>query len=126
MIEIGFTFTNASSTLGSVSGSTNALDRNVSGKMNMKPAFITALGERRSSPSVVNSQLTPNENTTVSPSAAITPSAPPSGRNPRMRPSVDDHGAGDDVAHGVAEQRADERRRAARSAACGTGPRRPS
>ena len=32
----------------------------------MKPAFITALGERRSSPSVVNSQLTPNANTTVS------------------------------------------------------------
>ena len=66
MIQIGFTFTNASSTLGSVSGSTNALDRNVSGKMNMKPAFITALGERSSRPSVVNTQLTPNANTTVS------------------------------------------------------------
>ena len=77
MIEIGFTFTNASSTAGSVSGSHEALDRNVSGKMPMKPAFITALGERRSRPSVVNSQLTPNANTTVSPSAAITPARRP-------------------------------------------------
>ena len=65
-IEIGFTFTNASSTLGSVSGSTNTFDRNVSGKMPMKPAFITALGERSSRPSVVNTQLSPNENAIVS------------------------------------------------------------
>ena len=41
---IGFTLTNASSALGSVSGSTNTFDRNVSGKIAMKPAFITALG----------------------------------------------------------------------------------
>ena len=43
-IEIGLTLTNASSAPGSVSGSTKTLLRNVSGKIAMKPAFMTAFG----------------------------------------------------------------------------------
>ena len=59
-IEIGFTFTNASSRPGSVSGSTKTLLRKVSGKIPMKPAFMTAFGERISSPSVVKTQESAN------------------------------------------------------------------
>src|SRR5215211_7277242 len=64
--ETGLTFTNASSALGSVSGSTNTLLRNVTGKIPMKPAFITAFGDRSSSPSVVNTHDSPNANTITS------------------------------------------------------------
>ena len=86
-IEIGLTSTNASSAAGSVSGSTNTLLRNVSGKIPMKPAFITAFGDRSNSPSVVNTHDRPKANTTTSASAASTPGAPPSGRKPSARPS---------------------------------------
>ncbi len=52
----------------------------MSGKIAMKPAFITALGERISRPSVVNTQESAKANSTVIPSAASTPGTPPSGR----------------------------------------------
>ena len=48
--------------------------------MPMKPAFMTALGERISSPSVVNTQERPNANTTTSASAASAPGTPAPGR----------------------------------------------
>ena len=48
--------------------------------MLMKPAFMTALGERISSPSVVNTHERPNAKTTTSASAATTPGTPASGR----------------------------------------------
>ena len=46
----------------------------------MKPAFITALGERSSSPSVVKTHDRPKEKTTTSASAATTPPTPAPGR----------------------------------------------
>ena len=46
----------------------------------MKPAFITALGVRSSSPSVVNTHDSPNANTSTSAIAATTPGSPASGR----------------------------------------------
>jgi hypothetical protein len=79
-IEIGLTLTNASSALGSVSGSTKTLLRNVSGKIPMKPAFITALGVRSSSPSVVKTHDRPKAKTITSASAATTPGTPAPGR----------------------------------------------
>jgi len=86
--EIGFAFTNASSPAGSVSGSTYTLLRKVSGKMLMKPAFMTAFGERISMPIVVNTQDRPNAKTTTRPIAASTPLTPASGRKPRISPST--------------------------------------
>ncbi len=77
--EIGLTLTNASSGPGRVEGSTNALLRNVRGKIAMKPAFITALGERISRPRVVNTHDSPNENTTTSASPASRPGRPAGG-----------------------------------------------
>ena len=78
----------------------------------MKPAFITAFGVRSSSPSVVKTHERPNAKTSTSASAATHARArPPSGRKPRIRPSDDDHRAGEEVADAVAEQRADQRRR---------------
>jgi hypothetical protein len=71
-----------------VAGSTKTLDRNVSGKMPMKPAFITAFGERISRPSTENTHDSPNEKTTTSASAATAPPNPPSGRYPRPRPTT--------------------------------------
>ena len=53
----------------------------------MNPAFITAFGERSSSPSVENTHDSPNENATTSASAATTPTTPAPGRNPRATPS---------------------------------------
>ena len=54
----------------------------------MKPAFMTALGDRISSPSVVNTHARPNENATTSSIAATTPGTPPSGRKPSTTPST--------------------------------------
>ena len=71
-----------------MSGSTKTFERNVSGKIAMKPAFITALGERMTSPSVVKTHERPNANTTTSASAATTPPTPASGSKPRIRPST--------------------------------------
>ena len=48
-------------------------DRNVSGKMPMKPAFMTAFGERSSSPSVVNTHDRPNAKTTPARAPRRTP-----------------------------------------------------
>jgi hypothetical protein len=79
-IEMGFTSTNARSRDGSVDGSTKTLDRNVSGKIPMKPAFITAFGVRSSRPKVVNSHDRPKEKTTTRASAATTPTTPAPGR----------------------------------------------
>ena len=78
--ETGLTSTNPRSTDGSVAGSTNTLDRNVSGKMPMKPAFMTAFGDRSTSPSVVNTHESPNAKMTTSARAAATPTIPASGR----------------------------------------------
>ena len=110
-IEIGLTFTNASSPLGSVSGSTNTLDRNVSGKIPMKPAFMTAFGVRSSSPSVVNTHEQPEgehdrerHRRDHARHAGVGPVAEDHAEH-------DDHRPGHEVAHGVAEQRADQRRR---------------
>ena len=124
-IEIGLTLTNASSALGSVSGSTNTLLRKVSGKIAMNPAFMTALGERSSSPSVVNTHDRPKANTIVRASAATTPGHARVGTEAEDDAEHDDHGAGDQVADAVAEQGADAAARAARSAASGSGRRRP-
>ena len=85
-IEIGLTSTKACSQLGSVSGSTNTFDRNVSGNRPVKPAFMTAFGERISRPSVVKTQERPKAKTITSASAATIPSRPSSGRKPRIRP----------------------------------------
>ena len=54
----------------------------------MKPAFMTALGERSSRPIVVNTHERPKANTITSASAATTPPTPASGRNPRITPST--------------------------------------
>ena len=54
----------------------------------MKPPFSTALGERISRPTVVKTQARPNENTSTRAIAAITPGAPPSGRNPSASPTA--------------------------------------
>ena len=54
----------------------------------MKPAFMTAFGERSSRPSVVNTQDRPNANTITSASAATTPPTPAPGRKPRITPST--------------------------------------
>ena len=76
----------------------------------MKPAFMTAFGERISRPSVVKTQESPKAKTITSASAATT-------RGRLVGPEAedqaedDDHGAGDEVADAVAEQRADQRRR---------------
>ena len=56
--------------------------------MLMKPAFMTAFGERISRPMVVNTQERPNANTTTNASAASTPPTPASGRKPSARPST--------------------------------------
>ncbi len=54
----------------------------------MKPAFITAFGERSSRPSTENAHDRPNANSTTSPSAAAAPATPPSGRKPRTTPTT--------------------------------------
>ena len=46
----------------------------------MKPAFMTALGERSSSPSVVKTHERPKANTITSAIAASTPGTPAPGR----------------------------------------------
>jgi hypothetical protein len=46
----------------------------------MKPAFMTALGARISSPRVVKIQESPKANSTTIPSAATTPGTPFDGR----------------------------------------------
>jgi hypothetical protein len=79
-IEMGLTSTNASSAAGSVSGSTKTLLRKVSGKIAMKPAFMTALGDRIRRPSVVKAHERPKANTVTSASAATTPPTPAPGR----------------------------------------------
>ncbi len=79
-IETGLMFTKASSPAGNVSGSTKTLERKVSGKMLMKPAFMTALGERSRRPMVVKTQDSAKAKTTTSASAAATPPMPASGR----------------------------------------------
>ena len=84
--EIGFASTNASSPLGSVSGSTNVFERKVMGNSAMKPPFMTAFGERSSRPIVMNTHASPNEKTTTSPIAATVPGTE-SGRNPRITPT---------------------------------------
>jgi hypothetical protein len=86
--ETGLTSTNASSPLGSVSGSTKMLLRKVSGNSAMKPPFITALGARSSSPTVVKTHASPNANATTSSIAASTPPTPPSGRKPSAKPTT--------------------------------------
>ena len=75
-IETGLTSTNASSAAGRVSGSTKTFERNVIGKMPMKPAFMTAFGERSSSPSVVKTHERPKAKTITSAIAARTPPSP--------------------------------------------------
>ena len=76
----------------------------------MKPAFIVAFGERITSPSAVNTHDRPNANRITSADrseharhAAV---RPVSDREPQQ----DDHGAGHEVAHAVAEQRPEQRR----------------
>ena len=76
----------------------------------MKPAFMTALGVRSSRPSVVKTQHSPKANTSISAIAATTPGTPAVGPVAEDHAEHDDHGPRDDVAHRVAEQRADERR----------------
>src|SRR4051812_28674885 len=78
-VEIGLTLTKASSGPGSVVGSTNTLDRKVSGKIAMNPLFITALGLRSSRPSTEKTQDRPNEKSTTRASAATTPATPAPG-----------------------------------------------
>ena len=107
---IGLTLTNASSALGSVSGSTNTLDRNVSGKIAMKPAFMTAFGERRSSPSVVKTQREAEREHDRERQRGEHACDAGAGPEAEDQPEHDDHRARHEVADGVAEQRADERR----------------
>lgn len=85
--ETGLTSTNARSGPGSVAGSTNTLDRNVRANMNRKPAFMTAFGERSTSPSAENTHDRPKANSTTRPSADAAPVTPASGRNPSATPS---------------------------------------
>ena len=56
----------------------------------MKPAFMTALGVRISSPSVVKTHDSPNANTTTSAIAASTPGTP------AVRPEAEDQAEHDD------------------------------
>ena len=77
----------------------------------MKPAFITALGERRISPSVVNTHESANENTITSASANIDAVDAAVRVEAEDDAEHDDHRPGDEVADAVAQQRADQRRR---------------
>ncbi len=53
----------------------------------MKPAFMTALGERSRRPRVVNTHDRPKAKVTTRASAASAPPTPASGRNPRATPT---------------------------------------
>ncbi len=53
----------------------------------MKPAFITALVARSSSPTVVNTHERPKAKTTTSNMAAATPGRPACGRKPSATPT---------------------------------------
>src|SRR5918997_6231746 len=57
--EIGLISTNVSSQPGSVSGSTNTLLRNTSGKSAIEPALETAFGARINRPTAANPQDRP-------------------------------------------------------------------
>ena len=77
----------------------------------MKPVFITALGERITSPIVVKTQDRPNAKTMTSSIAASTPATPAAGSEAQDEAESDDDRRGDREAHAVADHGADERRR---------------
>ena len=54
----------------------------------MKPVFMTALGARMSSPTIVKIHDRPNANSTTSRIARITPLGPPAASKPMMKPST--------------------------------------
>lgn len=78
--EIGLRWTTVSSGAGRVSGSTKPLLTKTSGNSAMKPVFMTALGARINSPTVVKTHDRPRANATTTSAASTTPSAPASGR----------------------------------------------
>lgn len=73
----GFTATNACSADGMVAGSTKLLLAKVSGVRIIMLTPITALGDRISSPRIVNAQPMPNAKTNRSATAATSPTAHP-------------------------------------------------
>ncbi|CPU65392.1 Uncharacterised protein [Mycobacteroides abscessus] len=84
----GLTSTKRCSTTGIVDGSTKMFDANVSGMSTSIDVPMTALGERSTSPSAVNTQLSANANTSSSTIPRTTPTTPPGGRKPSTRPSA--------------------------------------
>ena len=93
------------------SGSTKTLLRNVSGKITIMLTPITDFSVRSIRPNIVQIHEKANENTSSSATPASTPG------DAAVRPVADDdaddehHGRGQEVAHDVAEQIADHRRR---------------
>src|SRR5918996_5899821 len=74
---IGLASVNRRSQSGMVSGSTKMLLRNVTGNRITKPMLMTALGERRISPSVVQAQDNAEAKSSTRAIAATTPAGPP-------------------------------------------------
>ncbi len=70
-----------------VSGSTNTLLRNVSGKSTIMLTPMTDFSLRSSRPNIVQTQENANENATSSATPASTPTTPPAGRKPSARPT---------------------------------------
>src|SRR3954447_9590248 len=85
---IGLLLTKAWSQPGIVRGSTKTLDRKVSGKITIMLTPITDFSVRSSSPNIVQIHEKANEKTTSRAIPATTPPTPPSGRKPRITPTV--------------------------------------
>jgi hypothetical protein len=84
--DTGLTSTNAFSHPGSVSAGTNAFDANVSGNSTIIEMPWTDDAERAITPKKAKIQDSAHALTTTSSPAATTPTAPPSGRQPMIRP----------------------------------------
>ena len=78
---------------GIVAGSTKMLLAKVSGIRNRKLVVITDSGVFTIMPTMIQIHDTAETNTSTSANASSTPSAPPAGRKPRIRPDDDHDGA---------------------------------
>ena len=85
---IGWRFANHSSQSGMLFVSTNALLTKVSGNTTAKMMPCRASGVRTSEPAATPSQDRANPKSSITPTAAMLATMPPSGRNPTSRPTT--------------------------------------